>query len=71
MKPSISIVTVSFNAAATIGDTLASVARQTNVDFEHVVVDGGSRDKTMDVVRRSGHPRLFAQANPMPESTMG
>jgi glycosyltransferase involved in cell wall biosynthesis len=62
MKLSISIVTVSFNAAASIGDTLASVARQTNVEFEHVVVDGGSRDATMAVVRRHEHDRLFAKS---------
>lgn len=64
MKPSISIVTASFNAAASIGDTLASVARQRNVDFEHIVVDGGSRDATMDAVQRHHHDRLFAKSEP-------
>ena len=48
----ISIVTVCFNAAETIAGTLESVARQTHVDVEHIVIDGASSDGTMDVVRR-------------------
>ncbi len=64
MNPSISIITVSFNAASTIGDTLISVLRQRDVDFEHVVVDGGSRDTTMDVVQEHQHDRLFARSEP-------
>ncbi|WP_198158561.1 glycosyltransferase family 2 protein [Sphingomonas hankookensis] len=51
----ISVVTVCFNAAATIGDTLASVAAQHGVEVEHIIIDGGSRDATMDVVRRYPH----------------
>lgn len=51
----ISVVTVCFNAAATIGDTLASVAAQRGVEIEHIVIDGGSRDATMDVIQRYPH----------------
>lgn len=46
----ISIVTACFNAAATLPSTLESVAAQTWRDFEHVIVDGGSTDGTLDVV---------------------
>jgi glycosyltransferase involved in cell wall biosynthesis len=53
--PLISVVTVCWNSAATIGDSLASVAGQTYPKVEHVVVDGGSTDGTMDVVRRFSH----------------
>jgi len=49
----ISIVTVCFNAAETIVETLESVARQTHADVEHIVIDGASTDGTMDIVRRS------------------
>ena len=38
----ISVVTVSYNAAATIAETLASVAGQTHEDVEHIVIDGGA-----------------------------
>lgn len=48
----ISVITASFNCAETIGDTLASVAAQRHTLVEHVVVDGGSRDGTLDVLNR-------------------
>ena len=48
----ISIVTVCLNAAHTIGHTLASVAGQTCLDVEHLVIDGGSTDGTVAVVEK-------------------
>jgi glycosyltransferase len=50
----ISIITVAYNSAATIGDTLRSVAMQTHPDIEHIVIDGGSKDETLAVVRAQG-----------------
>lgn len=50
----ISVVTVCYNSVATIGDALHSVAAQTHPDVEHIVIDGGSRDGTQDVVRQNG-----------------
>lgn len=49
-----SVITVSFNSAATIGDTLSSLAEQTWPDIEHIVIDGGSTDATLEIVRRNG-----------------
>lgn len=46
----ISIVTVVYNRARTIGDAMESVFRQTHVDIDYVVVDGASSDGTLDVV---------------------
>ncbi len=48
----ISVITATYNSGRTIGDTLESVLRQTYSDVELIVVDGASRDDTMDVVRR-------------------
>jgi glycosyltransferase involved in cell wall biosynthesis len=48
-----SIITVSFNSAATIGDTLSSLAEQTWPDIEHIVIDGGSTDATLEILRGS------------------
>jgi glycosyltransferase involved in cell wall biosynthesis len=50
----ISVVTVCFNAAATIRDTLESVAAQEHADVEHIVIDGASRDGTSEIVRQFG-----------------
>ncbi|MDR9425925.1 MAG: glycosyltransferase family 2 protein [Marinobacter sp.] len=48
--PKVSIVTVCYNSAKTIADTLGSVRSQTYPNIEHIVVDGGSDDGTMDMV---------------------
>src|SRR5689334_17788815 len=50
----VTIVTVSYNSAATIADTLHSVSEQRYSDIEHIVVDGGSSDDTISLVRRHG-----------------
>ena len=50
----ITIITVSYNSAATISDTMHSVVRQTYPDIEHIVVDGGSSDDTVAIVRAEG-----------------
>ncbi|MEY4509008.1 MAG: hypothetical protein RLZZ450_1130 [Pseudomonadota bacterium] len=50
----ISVITVCFNAARTLQDTLASVARQVYPDVEHIVVDGGSSDGTAALVKQHG-----------------
>jgi glycosyltransferase involved in cell wall biosynthesis len=49
-KPAFSIVTCTWNSAATLPDTLASVQRQTCRDVEHIFVDGGSTDGTLDLI---------------------
>ncbi|MBD9360868.1 glycosyltransferase family 2 protein [Methylomonas fluvii] len=50
----ISIVTVSYNAAEFIHDNLQSVSRQDFNNIEHIVIDGGSTDGTVDMVRKYG-----------------
>jgi glycosyltransferase involved in cell wall biosynthesis len=50
--PTFSIVTVCFNAETTIAQTIASVQEQRDVRFQHIIVDGGSTDGTMDIVRK-------------------
>lgn len=55
MVARISIITVCFNSARTIEDTLRTVAEQTYRNVEHIVVDGASTDKTLEVVARFPH----------------
>ena len=51
-KPKISIITATYNSAATVEDTFRSVINQSYGNIEHIVVDGGSSDATMEIVRR-------------------
>lgn len=50
----ISVITVAFNASATIGDALRSVTSQRGANVESIVIDGGSTDQTLDVVESFG-----------------
>ena len=60
----ISVITVCFNSEATVADTLASVRAQRlppGVEVEHIVVDGGSTDATMDLVRAAPGIRFVSE----------
>ena len=48
----ISIITATFNSGKTVGDTFMSVLNQTYNDYELIVVDGGSKDDTVEILRR-------------------
>lgn len=47
----VSIITATYNSAATLKDTIDSVVRQDYDDIEYIVVDGGSTDGTTDIIR--------------------
>lgn len=46
----ISIITVTYNSARTIGDCIASVNNQTYQNIEHIIIDGDSKDKTNKII---------------------
>jgi len=48
----ISIITIAYNSAATIEDTIQSVLAQSHDDLEYILVDGASKDGTMDIVNK-------------------
>ena len=45
----VGVVTPSLNAEAYIADTLRSIWSQTGVTIDHVIVDGGSTDRTLEI----------------------
>ena len=51
----VSIVTISFNAESTIESTLNSVASQLYDNIEHIIVDGGSEDSTLEICNLFPH----------------
>jgi glycosyltransferase involved in cell wall biosynthesis len=46
-----SIITIVYNGENLIAGTMQSVLNQTFTDFEYIIVDGGSTDKTFDIVQ--------------------
>lgn len=62
----ISVITATFNSGATLRDTLESVLLQTHNDIEYIIVDGKSKDNTIDIVREyeprfDGHLRWISE----------
>ena len=56
----LTVITVCFNAAKDLKKTLDSVLTQTFIDFEYLVIDGGSKDNTLDLLET--YKLLFAKA---------
>jgi glycosyltransferase involved in cell wall biosynthesis len=54
-KPKLTIITPSYNQAAYIGQTIESVRTQDYPDVEHIIVDGGSSDDTVEILGRYEH----------------
>ena len=48
----ISIITASYNSVKTLADTMESVLSQTYIDWEYIIVDGGSKDGTVDLIKK-------------------
>src|SRR5688572_3380100 len=48
----VSIITISYNSASTIEDTIRSVVAQEYPDIEYIIIDGASKDSTLNVINR-------------------
>jgi glycosyltransferase involved in cell wall biosynthesis len=56
--PLVSVLTPSFQQGSWLADNLRSVANQTYTNLEHIVMDGGSEDGTLQILRGASDPRL-------------
>lgn len=61
-SPRVSIITVAYNASATIGGAVASTTSQRFTDFEHLLIDGASKDDTVARARAAGDARLVVRS---------
>ncbi|UFH56395.1 glycosyltransferase family 2 protein [Spirosoma sp. KNUC1025] len=50
--PTISIITITYNAERFLERTIQSIVAQQGTDFEYIVIDGASTDGTLDIIRR-------------------
>ena len=62
----ISIITATYNSAATLRTTFDSILQQTYRDIDYIVIDGGSTDGTLDIIREyeprfAGHLRWISE----------
>ena len=64
MKPVISVITVVNNGAATIADTLLSVASQSYPHIEHIVIDGASTDDTLKIIHKHASQITVIKSEP-------
>ncbi|GAO45205.1 glycosyltransferase family 2 protein [Flavihumibacter petaseus] len=55
----LSIITITYNSEKTLADTMSSVAMQTWKDIEHIIVDGLSTDRTLDIANEFPHVALI------------
>ena len=54
----LAVITVMYNAEDTLADCLDSVIEQTERNFVHLVIDGGSSDETVDILLKYGYERV-------------
>ena len=58
----VSIITCTYNSAATIADTIKSVNAQTYPNIEHIIVDGLSKDNTLEIVKQYARERQIIKS---------
>ena len=65
MAPLFSIITVTYNAASTLPATLASVKEQSCKQYEYIVMDGLSKDNTVEMAKAADIPnaRIFSSSD--------
>ena len=66
----ITIITATYYSERTLRDTMESILSQTFQDFEYIVIDGASKDGTLDIIREY-EPRFGGRMRWMSEPDKG
>ena len=66
----LSIITATYNSERTLRDTMESILNQTFQDFEYIIVDGASKDATLDIMREY-EPRFQGKMRYLSEPDKG
>ena len=66
----LSIITATYNSERTLRDTMESILSQTFQDFEYIIVDGASKDATLDIIREY-EPRFQGKMRYLSEPDKG
>jgi len=54
----VSVITTCYNRASTVSNAVLSVMKQTYPSIEHIIIDGGSTDGSVDVIKACGSDRI-------------
>lgn len=52
IKPKISIITITYNSGSTLEETIKSIVSQNYSNLEYLIIDGGSTDRTLDIIEK-------------------
>jgi glycosyltransferase involved in cell wall biosynthesis len=63
-NPKVSIITICFNAEKTISDTIQSVLYQTYSNIEYIIIDGASKDSTLEKVQSFKNEKMLIVSEP-------
>ena len=63
-EPLFSIITITYNASKELPATMRSVAEQTFTDFEHLIIDGASKDDTVGIAKKMATPNMTIYSEP-------